>query len=432
MSKKITGCLFVLLLIATTVIGSYFLYQYKSKQIVISLIEQLAPVADISYSELAVNLEGKVSLVGVRFSPIGYQDAILIDKIDLISGGAAALIDADQWFKGSLPENLELQLKSVIFKVDSDFLTKSHNVDNSRVVKKTLWGMACVDSTDFSSLAKQLGLLKLQANVNIELSSDSSSRVFNTVLAAEVPGLAKAEFSVEVNSQVPFEFYDRAVLSRARIAHASAKMIDMGFNLKRIRHCAKQENIQEKHYPDFYNTTVRLNMVGEEVTELPELDESVLAFFQPKSKVSLQFTPKYPLYLPEVFGHEFSLFNAPGLALSVNNQSVSTNYLPLLKGIDGTDFEKAAVKEEILSEIKAAVVEAKEIKSKSMYRLVNFTELNGMQGVKIRLKTKVGKELDGVLLRIEADKLVMQRRVEQGMVTYPVDRDNIASIKVPR
>jgi len=432
MSKKIVGWFVVLLLIMVCVVGGYFFYQYKSKQIVTTLIEQLVPVADITYSELAVDFEGKVSLIGVRFSPVGYQDAILIDKIDLVSGSALSLMSADHWFKGDLPETLELQLKSVIFKVDSDFLHDSNKPLSKTVQHKSLWGMACADSTDFSTLAKQLGLLKLQANVNINISSDPSSRIFKTVLSADVPGLVKGLFAFEINSVVPFEFYDRSVLSRAKITHASAKVTDLGFNLKRIRHCAKKEEIKEKHYPDFYNASVKHNMVGEDVAQLPELDESVLAFFKPRSSVSLQLTPKYPLFLPEIFSQSFDLFKAQGLKLAVNKKLVSTNYLPLLKGRTVEVEQKEVVKEEILSELKAAEVMKKEVKSKSKFRSVGFVELAGMQGVKIRLRTKVGKELDGVLLRVEADKIVMQRRVEQGVVTYPVSKENIASIKILR
>ena len=432
MSKKIVGWFVFLLLIIVCVVGGYFFYQYKSKQVVTTLIEQLVPVADITYSDLTVDFEGKVSLVGVRFSLVGYQDAILIDNIDLVSGSALSLMSADNWFKGDLPDTLELHLKSVIFKVDSDFLYDSNRPLSKTAQQKTLWGVACADGSDFSSLAKQLGLLKLQADVDINISSDPSSRIFKTVLSANVPGLVKGLFAFEINSVVPFEFYDRSVLSRAKITHASANITDLGFNLKRIRHCAKKEEIKENHYPDFYNASVKLNMVGEDVTQLPELDESVLAFFKPRSSISLQLTPKYPLFLPEVFSQSFDLFKAQGLKLAVNKKVVSTNYLPLLKGSTVKVEKKEVVKEEILSELKAAEVVAKDVKLKSKYRSVDFIELGNMQGVKIRLKTNVGKELDGVLIRVEADKIVMQRRVEQGVVTYPVNKKNIASIKILR
>jgi len=431
MSKKIVGWFVFLLLIMLCVVGSYFFYQYKSKQIVTTLIEQLVPVADISYSDLTVDFEGKVALIGVEFSPVGYQDAVLIDKIDLISGSALSLMSADNWFEGDLPEALELQLSSVIFKVDSDFLHDSNRPLSKTVQQKTLWGMACADSTDFFSLAKQLGLLKLQADVNINISSDPSSRIFKTAMSADVPGLVKGLFAFEIHSVVPFEFYDRSVLSRAKITHASAKITDLGFNLKRIRHCAKKEQIKEKHYPNFYNASVTLNMVGKDISQLPELDESVLAFFKPRSNVSLQLTPKYPLFLPEVFSQSFDLFKAQGLKLAVNKKLVSTTYLPLLKGSAVEVEQKEVVKEDILSEIKAEVV-AKEVKLKSKFRSVGFAELVNMKGVKIRLRTNVGKELDGVLLRVEEDKIVMQRRVEQGVVTYPVNKKNIASIKILR
>ena len=67
-----------------------------------------------------------------------------------------------------------------------------------------------------------------------------------------------------------------------------------------------------------------------------------------------------------------------------------------------------------------------------MFRSVSFAELADLQGKKIRLKTIVGKEIEGVLVQVNEDQLVVRRRVEQGIVTYPVRKSNITSIKVSR
>ena len=431
MSNKAIGWLVFILLLAVGIAGGYFFYQYKSKQIVTDLIAQLSPVVDISFTDLAVDLEGRVELLGVRIAPIGYQDVVLIDKVDIVSGSAITLIGASNWIKGGLPEKVDLQFSSVIFDIDSDFMQSAGREEPLAPDVKTLWGLACAQETDFSTLATQLGLSRLQVDAQVKVQLDSSGRVFKAAAAVSVPGLSKALFEFEINSKVPLDFYDRTIMSRAQVTYASVDVSDVGFNLKRTKYCAKQEGIKESSYPDFFKAIVQLKMLGEQDSALPELDESILAFFAPRENIMLRLTPSDPLYLPQVFSQSFNLFTAKGLKLSVNKKVVSSHYLPLLKG-HSIETLIADDEREILTEFKEKVIQRIEVKKKARFRSVDFSELFSLQGQKIRLQTNVGKELEGVLLEVSEDKIIMRRRVEQGVVTYPVDKKNIATIKVFR
>lgn len=431
MSKKAIGWLVFVLLLAITIAGGFFLYQYKSKQIVTDLIEQFSPVLDISFTDLAVDLEGKVELFGVKIAPIGYQDVVLIDKVDIVSGSALSLIGASNWMKGGLPEKIDLQFLSVIFDIDSDFMLPTKQEGPLAPNVQTLWGLACTEQTDIHALAKELGLLRLQIDAQVKVELDPSGRVFKTAAAVSVPSLAKALFEFQINSNVSLDFYDRSIMSRAQITYASLNVADVGFNLKRTKFCAKQEDIKESSYPDFFKAIVQLKMLGEKNSVLPELEESILAFFKPGVSVVLRLKPDEPLYLPEAFDQSFDLFEAKNLKLSINNQPVSTHYLPMLRG-HSIEILVEENEQEALTEIKETVIKRTGVKQKARFRSVDFAELFSLQGKKIRLQTNVGKELEGVLLEVDEDKIIMRRRVEQGVVTYPIDKKNIATIKVFR
>ena len=151
-----------------------------------------------------------------------------------------------------LPRQIELRFSNIIFDLDADFMSEQSNRNSLNSNEKTLWALACTNETNFTSLARQLGLAKLQMDVKINLQFDPSGRVFKSTLESSVPGLVEAVFQFELNSKVPFDFYDRGMLSRASITHAAINVTDTGFNLKRVKYCAKQEGIKEAAYSDFF------------------------------------------------------------------------------------------------------------------------------------------------------------------------------------
>ena len=432
MSNRVITWLACGLLIVAGVGGGFYYYQYKSKQMVIDLIAQFAPVMDVSFSELNVDLEGRIELKAVQLAPIGYRDNVLIDKVEILSGSALSLFGAHKWFKGELPRQIELRFSNIIFDLDADFMSEQSNRNSLNSNEKTLWALACTNETNFTSLARQLGLAKLQMDVKINLQFDPSGRVFKSTLESSVPGLVEAVFQFELNSKVPFDFYDRGMLSRASITHAAINVTDTGFNLKRVKYCAKQEGIKEAAYSDFFQANVKLKMLERQTGELPELEESVLAFFKPRVNVKLRLKPVDALSLPAAFSQKFDVYRAKGLTLLVNNKVVSLDYLPLLKGHSVAVLNEQEEREEILSELKETHVKRLAGQRVGMFRSVSFAELADLQGKKIRLKTIVGKEIEGVLVQVNEDQLVVRRRVEQGIVTYPVRKSNITSIKVSR
>ena len=148
----------------------------------------------------------------------------------------------------------------------------------------------------------------------------------------------------------------------------------------------------------------------------------------------LGLTAKEPIYLPTIFDPRFDIFKVQNLSLLVSGNRISTRYLTLLKGqliaqvLEQVEIE--AEKEVLLADIKQKV--SKNVKQPigPIFRKVAVDELEQFEGKEVRLQTFLGRELDGVLLKVENKKIIMRRRVEQGLVTYPVMKTSIESIKV--
>ncbi len=432
LKKAIIGLVYLLLLTVVGVGGGYYYYQYKAKQLISVLVEQFSPLADIQFSGFDIDFKGNIKILRIQIAPVGYKNVVTIDKLYIITGSALAIFSADHWFKGSLPSNLTFQFKGVIFSLDADFFRTKNRSWSDRQEKQALWAVACAKEKSFITLAEQLGLTKLQGDAQVKISSDASNKVLRMSIAVSVPGLAKGLFEFELNNKISFDFYDRTVLSQAKVSHALLSVTDVGFNLKRLKYCAKQETISEADYAKYFKASVLLKMLGNtEVQEL-ELDSSILEFFEPRANVVMRLAPKEALYLPDVLSVNFDVLKSKNLSLTVNSKKASTRYLSLLRGakIVILESDNEANKQTLLAGIKEQ--EIQKINRAPRYRIVSVEELVGFEGTEIRLRTKLGKEFDGILLEVETDKIMMRRRVEQGLVTYPVLIENIATVKVFR
>jgi hypothetical protein len=433
MSKKakVVGLLVFVLTLLGAVGGSYLFYQFKTKQLITQLLQQFSPVAEISVNNIAVDLQGKVQLDSIQIAPRGFKDVVSIDKIELIAQDAWALLSSGNWFKETLPSSLNVRLSSVVFSLDSDFiLGKSSQKSTSS--SRSIWGLACAQDANFVALTDKLGLTKIQLDGQVRMESDASQKILRTVINFDAPGMMRGFFELGLSSKVPLNFYERSILSQTEVASMLLSVTDTGFNIKRLKHCAKQEEISEASYPDFFKASVDLQMLDNTDQDSEGLDKSVMAFFKPRTNVVLRLAPKDSLFLPVIFNQRFDIFKVQGLSLNVSGKRASTRYLPLLRGQKiVTDEPVAQASEEVLlADIKEQVIKKVRKKTGPAYRNIPIEELSQFEGKEVRLQTLLGKELDGVLLRVEESKIIMRRRVEQGLVTYPVLKRSIESIKV--
>ncbi|MEH6446859.1 MAG: hypothetical protein V7784_23445, partial [Oceanospirillaceae bacterium] len=188
MFRKAVWFLLLVLFLLGALVGGYYFYQYKTKQLIVELIEQFSPIADISVNQINVDLEGKAELIGVKISPLGYEDEVLIDQIDIITGDVWSPLAANTWFKDSLPQNLNLQLSSIIFNLDADFFDSNEFSSKQATIQKTIWGLACAEEVNFVSLAHSLGLAKLQIDSQIKLQATNANRELRVAVAFNAPG----------------------------------------------------------------------------------------------------------------------------------------------------------------------------------------------------------------------------------------------------
>lgn len=434
---KAVGLLVLVSLLLAAVGGAYLFYQYKTKQLVVELLGYFLPIAEVSVNQIEVDFSGKVQLDRIQVAPRGFKDTLSIDRVDVITQGPWALLTSGDWFKRTLPKNLNLQLTGIIFSLNSDFISAGQHPEKTGK-SRSIWGLACSNERgqegDFIALAKRLSMAKLAFDARIEINSDNSQKLLKSTITFDSAGLVRGLFEFSLSSKVPLNFQNSAVLRQINISNMLLNVTDTGFNIKRLKYCAKQEGISESLYPDYLRASINLKMLNNDGEGAEDLDQSIMTFFKPRTNVVLGLTAKEPVYLPTIFDPRFDIFKAQDLNLLVSGNRISTRYLTLLRGQliaeAPVQIEIEAEKEMLLAGIKKQVRKNLKQPIGPIFRKVAVDELEQFEGKEVRLQTLLGKELDGVLLKVENKKIIMRRRVEQGIVTYPVMKKSIASIKV--
>ncbi|MGB1237897.1 MAG: hypothetical protein ACPG4U_06770, partial [Pseudomonadales bacterium] len=294
---------------------------------------------------------------------------------------------------------------------------------------KSLWGQACGDDLSAAQLLKKLNYTNFTLNADLAMNGTPDGRQLSTQLSLKSLGLAKIGFKLVIENPQLADLFEKNVLAQTKVRSALFEISDLGFNNKRIKYCAKEENIPAKDYQKFFDAHMIVNVLDEAISDANVLSQSVLAFFNPGVNVALSLEPKQNLLLSNLLQADYDYLSSRGLALAVNHKRVSARYFPLVYDFNIDAGQSADAQAASLEAIKQQVMAPKPKPVKPSFKEIPLERLGQFSGVMVKLRTKVGKEMDGQLLEVRAQSIVVRRRVEQGFVVYPVNVSDIASIK---
>ncbi|MEM5529754.1 hypothetical protein WN093_13095 [Gammaproteobacteria bacterium AS21] len=425
--KVIVSFVLLLSLLAISAGAVFFYYQYKSQQIVNSVVAQLAGVAMIDINETTVDFNGNIFLNQIDIAPNGYIDKIAVDRIEVKTGGPLNIL-SQEILKDISSSSLELVVSGAVFDLNADFV-KARSALSRNQRGRPLWNVACADQSDFYSFLDNAGLSHNQLDALIKINLGANGRSLNLSTSVNVQGMLTASLQLQLTSQSPINVKDNSLLRRAKLSYASLGVNDRGINVKRLKYCAEQEDVAENNYYNFFKENVRLSMLEQTQVDNAALESGVLSLFMPNVKAVASLKPKSPLPLAAVFGGDYDFLTSPDLELAVNGQLASTEYLSLLREASVVGEEVDAVKDEILAEIEEKKAERQRSDKPLAYLDIDMQNIASFTNKSVRLRTTLGKEIEGVITDVQEDKIIMRRRVAQGFVKYPVLKKDIATLK---
>jgi hypothetical protein len=140
----------------------------------------------------------------------------------------------------------------------------------------------------------------------------------------------------------------------------------------------------------------------------------------------------------------FVLMNAPHVLAERLNPSLRINTVGLdLAELDWESLLPDAEQAEQLTPQEEGLVNVEQLKEKILssrevqkledlkaFHPASFDELDDYLQHQIRLYTQFGRQVEGRLIEVTDNKLVLLRRVDQGYASYSVDRNFLETIEV--
>ena len=108
----------------------------------------------------------------------------------------------------------------------------------------------------------------------------------------------------------------------------------------------------------------------------------------------------------------------PALSETAELESYQTEVAPRLSPISDAALEKELQKEQLQA-----------VSYKPSFKSVSVTQLSGLLGAPMRLTTTNGRRMEGVLERVEFDRLQLRSEMSQGIAILPVRLDIISAMQ---
>ncbi len=434
----------ILLVVVALVALPWWRINHNSEFFVEGVMSQLSHLGDWSYREHSVSISGDIAIQGVQFKPRGYQDVIHVDSITVTTDARDLLFTKSTDLLVKLPPELTVNFNHVRLPGS-----------NSRIFSRIL------DNSFYPMVVGYMGVFGCGEGPGPSFSLaqwqsiNGASTVFDVKLTYALVDDFHIDFNININT--PDNWYTTwsGGLSRAnndeRLAFHDTIVdtlyyyyADQGFNSRRNQYCG-----QEKH-PTFaaYRSNssealqqmLRIYAGGEMSSKLANQYQRSL---QPDVEYNAIFKLKEPKYIFEFAGWSQSeLFKNSTIEAALGEQEYQDIKLSKIDHLDldidtlRRDMEQ---REAVLKQREQEANQPKELikrikthvggQQKREYTLQNWSDAIGQS---VKIKTKRGRPIFGVLKAINAEQVTVSTRFKSGDATINISRKDVLSISIAR
>ena len=419
------------LLIAVTVlsllgaVATHWYLQSKVENLVTAIIEQLYPVAVVSYEDTYSSLwNSSIGVEQLTINPRAVRGEIKIERIVFQAPNLEFLMDAEKALEnGDIPQKMRITFDNVNLSTEGSIARAIYKNSSSPKLGARDNAYACADVNQFgfSELA-DMGYERLNVDLSISyeyFTSDGDLNVSALWSNRQMFEMEIASIFDVASNRFKFDQIKRLFnqMSSIKITYR-----DLGFNQKTIDYCNEQRGDQEyvsAHIEAFkQDLRKQLNIVPSDA-----LVEAYRSFMLKSGEIEISsnmqrtINPDYlGLYSPE----DVILLVRPDI--TVNGQSVDIPFDALLKDAPGnTDREENL---SVKKQIDPTPVKMHE------YVKVTIPQLADHIGDMVRVKTKQGSTRTGILIGTTQSRIKVEVAYRGGTAIYPIFINNIADTEV--
>ena len=420
--RKLRKLIFILVLVPAALYGivkGYTWWTIKSQME--SLQSAMAPVAAISWQEIATPLMGPIGVKNIVVRPNIVNDPIQIGSVLIHANGPMERFELLRaHIQDEVPKNLKLSINRVSLDLNGEIAKWLGALQTGATVGTQIDALACGNRKFFSvNDLREMGYKELATDVRLEYKFDESKNALS--LFAQVRTYDMMVLSIDATipgTDVPRKIKSVS-LQEPSIESLSITVQDLGFNKNKNNFCSVESGRPVEQYLKAHVESVRARAGEIHFRPSEELLTAYRTYLsKPSSTITISINPQD--------ANPLSALSMPDSndALQALGLEVSLDQKPI-KNLG--NFKTAA---ERLAEMQAAQ-EANKVKVIT-YRDTPVPDLNKYIDQRVLLNTNDGKFLVGYLTTVSPEEIVITRQMVGGSAVMTIAASNIARARVLR
>jgi len=426
--KKI---LLLVVLVAAVIGGIKGFIYYKVTDQLDEAIAILSPFAQISYEAVSSDLNGGVTVEGVKVKAYGNGLNVDIDEIAVkFLNIQTLLFIGDDLKKQKVPEEMSLSLRHVRMDLQSlkPYMTMLQAQSQQPFQDYSLLGCGELSKADPLKVLQQLGYSELDSSMNLGYSWDRASKNLTIKSAFSWHEMTGSEAIIDLGQVAALSAM--AMMSEPELKRISVSLEDEGYNARLVEHCAASQDISGDDFIVLHMAMLR-SALAEQGVQLGENLYEVYRYYL-NSEGPLKFQ-MYPDSMQQLANMDmFKPSDLPallGLEIHKGDEVIRDISFDWDEGKFKETMAALAPKRESVATEQKASKPSQPQAPQADYVEVNASKLDQQMNKMLRVKTSDNRRLEGVLKKVTDTRIFIDVPMGGGSATLPISIADISQVK---
>ena len=427
--KKI---LLLVVLVAAVIAGIKGFIYYKVTDQLDEAIAILSPFAQISYETVSSDLDGGVTVEGVKVKAYGNGLNVDIDEIVVkFPNLQTLLLIGEDLKKQRAPEAMSLSLRHVRMDLQSlkPYMTMLQAQSQQPFQDYSLLGCGDLEKSDPLKVLQTLGYSELDSTMNLGYSWDRFSKNLTIKSAFRWHEMTSSEAVIDLGDIAALSAM--AMMSEPELKRISVSLDDEGYNARLVEHCAASQGISGDDFIILHMAMLR-SALAEQGVKLGENLYEVYRYYL-NSEGPLKFQ-MYPDSLQQLTNMDmFKPSDLPallGLEIHKGDEVIRDISVDWDEGKFKETIAALAPKAESATTKQEASTPNQPQAPQADYVEVNAAKLDQQMNNMLRIKTSDNRRLEGVLKKMTDTRIFIDVPMGGGSATLPISIADISQVEV--
>jgi len=425
--------LLFLFLVAAIIGGIKGFIHYKVTSQLNDAIAALSPFARISYESVSSDLDGSVTVEGVKVNGYGNGLSVDVDEIAVKFANIQTLLFIGEDLKNQkMPEEMSLSLRHVRMDLQSlkPYMTMLQAQTQQPFQDYSLLGCRDLEKADPLKVLQMLGYSELDNSMTLGYSWDRSSKNLTIKSAFRWHEMTGSEVVIDLDDIAALSAM--AMMSEPELKSISVSLEDEGYNARLVEHCAASQDISGDDFIILHMAMLRSALSDQGVQLGENLYEVYRYYLNSEGPLKFQMYPESVQQLANM--DMFKPSDLPAL-LGLEIHKGDEVIRDISFDWDEGKFKKTMVAlapkpEPVTQESYVSSSQSSQLQvPQADYVDVNVTKLYQQMHKMLRIKTYDNRRLEGVLKKVTDTRIFIDVPMGGGSATLPISIADISQAK---